>query len=82
MTVLDAALSLASQVFQYLNVKESRKYIDEMVELKRSIVEEEAKGYSSDDAKLEGLYADLAIIVEAARAELVSKQASQPPPIA
>lgn len=65
-----AALALATKVFEYLNTKESRKFIEDVKNIKLEILSEESKGYHSDDAKLEELYKRAKILIEAATAEL------------
>lgn len=67
---LAPALSLATQVFQYLNTKAATKYLTELMELKKDLLNEEAKGYNANAPKIEGLKARAKILVEAATAEL------------
>lgn len=52
-----------------MNLKEGNKYLNEMVGLQKDILEEEAKGYDSDDQKLVVLYRRLAIVAQAAVTE-------------
>lgn len=78
MDLLGPGLSLAEQVFKFVNTKMSMKYINELVSLRQDILEEENKGYDSDDAKLETLYKQAQIIQEAAKAQLSNLQAQKP----
>lgn len=69
-----AAIGLVSKFLEYLNTKNSRKYIDELVQIKTDILEEEKKQYWSDDAKLEELYSKLKIIFDAVEQEIQLKK--------
>jgi len=71
-SIVTAGIGLASKVADFLNTKQSRKYIDQMVKIKKSILEEESRGYFSDDTKLERLYDELKIIFEAIELELAN----------
>lgn len=64
-TVIESALNLASEVASILKIKEDRKYIDRIIKLQLEIKEENAKGYYSDDAKIEELSREAKIIFEA-----------------
>lgn len=64
-TVIESALNLASEVSSILKIKEDRKYIDRIIKLQLEIKEENAKGYYSDDAKIEELSREAKIIFEA-----------------
>ncbi len=80
--LLDGVVGLASQVFSFLNTLESRKYIDEIKDIKLQILAEEQKGADSDDALIEDLYARLGVIVEACNEDMSKQQgtsASVPP---
>lgn len=46
------------------------KYINQAVELKRDIMEEDARGDLADDVRIERKMKELAIITEAAHAQL------------
>ncbi len=61
--------ALAEQVMIFVNTENSRKYGDEIKEIKLQMLAEEEKGYHSDDAKIEHLHKKLKIVVEAADAE-------------
>lgn len=70
-----AGLGLAEQVLTYVNTQASRKLITDVRDIRLKILAEEGKGYYSDDAKLETLYAQAKILIEAAQAELRLKGA-------
>lgn len=69
-TIVAAALTLAGEVMKYVNTKNAQKLINDVKDLKLKILEEEGKGYTSDDAKLETLYAQAKVLMEAATSEL------------
>ncbi len=70
--IIDGLLGIISGVITHLNLAEARKYIDKVYSLKKDIVEEEAKGVDQiDDAKLESLYADLKLSLEAMQASII-----------
>jgi len=69
-TIIGSAIGLGTEVFKYLNTKQSRKYLDKLVKLQLDIKKEEDKGYQSDDLKLEKLYGELGIILNGARNEI------------
>lgn len=70
-----AGLGLAEQVLVYVNTKNARELIVKVRDTRLAILAEEGKGYYSDDAKLETLYAQAKIHMEAAEAELRLKSA-------
>ena len=69
--LVDSALGLASEIFKYINSKNATKYLDKMVSLKKEILEEEAKGYYSDDRLIEQLTSELSIVLEAVKQESI-----------
>ena len=46
-------------------IKLERKYIDELVQLKKELIEEKSKGDLSDDAKIENIYKKIPILLDA-----------------
>ena len=74
--LVGAGLNLASEVFKYLNSKESKKYLDKSVKLQQAIRLEEEKGYDAIDSKIESLLREYDIILGAARSELEIHRAS------
>ncbi len=62
--------ALATEGLKYVNTKAARQYLDELVGLQKQILDEEAKGYHSDDQLLVVLYRKLKVVAEAAHAEL------------
>lgn len=70
--LIDGALGLIKAIVDHLNLSEARKYIDKVYELKSDILEEESKGPDKiDDAKLESLYGQLKIAMEAMQASVL-----------
>lgn len=59
-------LSLATEGLRYMNLKEGKKYLDEMVALQKAILAAESEGYNSDDQEIVVLYGRLAIVAQAA----------------
>lgn len=59
-------LSLATEGLRFSTSKNATKYRDEMVDLEKQILEEEAKGYHSDDQKIVALWRRLSIVARAA----------------
>lgn len=62
-------LELAKEGLKYVNTAKARAYLDELVNLEKQILEEEAKGYHSDDQLLVVIYRRLKIAAQAATAE-------------
>lgn len=62
---IDGLLRLASSVVEFLTLKEQRKYVDRLFEIKKEILDERAKGQDADDAKLQALYAEGELAVTA-----------------
>lgn len=58
-------------------VKLERKYIDELVELKKQLIEEKAKGDLSDDAKIENIYKRIPILLDAIDRDLDAHASSK-----
>lgn len=75
MALLEPLIVLASQVCGIINTQEIMKYPSQLVDLKMQIQEELAKGYDSDDAKVEDLYEKIAIITQAIQNEFSIYQA-------
>lgn len=74
--MIAAGLELAAQIFTLINSLESRKYVDRIISIRLELVDEESKGYDSDDAKIETLHQECTIIMEAAKVELSKVQVS------
>lgn len=64
-----AGLGLAEQVMIKINTDAARKLITDVRDIKLKILEAENQGYYSDDAKIETLYQQAQILIEAATAE-------------
>jgi len=58
-------------------IKLERKYIDELVDLKKQLIEEKAKGDLSDDAKIESIYKRIPILLDAIDRDLDSRASSK-----
>lgn len=74
MDILSAALSLASNVFAYLNTEASKKYLDELVQAQKDLLDERAKGPERDDGLVEYLHQKIQILIQAAGNELARRQ--------
>jgi hypothetical protein len=70
LALLAPIIGLATESLKLINSKEATKYIDQMVKLKMNIMNEEAKGYNSDDVKIEKWYKELKIVLEAVQQEV------------
>ena len=70
--LIDGLLSVIGGIITHLNLSEARKYIDSVYSIKKDILDEEAKGADQiDDGKLEKLYADLKLSMEAMQASIL-----------
>lgn len=58
-------------------IKLERKYIDELVDLKKQLIEEKAKGDLSDDAKIESIYKRIPILLDAIDRDIDSRASSK-----
>ncbi len=76
--LIGSVAALLTQIFKLINTKESRKYLDQLVELQKDVLEEESKSYDQqNDAKVVQLRAELKIISDAAQQELTIWQAQK-----
>lgn len=66
---LGPALLLATKVMETINTDKARQLINDVKDIKLKILEEESKGYFSDDPKIETLKKQATILIEAATAE-------------
>lgn len=71
MDIVSSIVSLATEIFRYINTENSRKYIDRLVKLQLELSQERARGDLSDDAKIESMYKEITIISEAARQDIM-----------
>lgn len=69
--IIDGAIVLATEVFKYINTQDARKYLDQLTGLKQDLKDEQDKGYDSDDAKIEDLYAQIKLAFDACQQELI-----------
>ena len=58
-------------------LKISRKYIDELYSLNNQLIEEEAKGDLSDDAKIENIHKRIPIVLDAIRSDIGASAVSK-----
>jgi hypothetical protein len=68
--ILGAAIDAIAEGLKLARAKNATKWSDRMVELQLDIQKEEARGYDSDDAKIESMYKELGVIMVAAREEI------------
>lgn len=68
--LIETGLGLVSEILGYVNTKESRKYMERMIELQLSIEKERSLGHDRDDSMLEQYYRELEIITKAAQYEM------------
>jgi hypothetical protein len=68
-SLIAAALGAVTEGLKLISSKEATKYLDRAVELQLKIQKEENRGYDSDDARLESLYKEAKVILEAAQKE-------------
>lgn len=66
-----AGLELGTEVLKLVNSENARKYLDEIIEVKMEIQEEEEKGPMAIDSKIESLYKKLQILLEAVKNEIL-----------
>lgn len=76
--IILAALGLTDKVLGLMNLREMRKYKDRILEIKLAILDEEKRGYHTDDARIENLYKELKVTLEAAANEVVVINPTQP----
>ena len=67
--LISAALELGTEVMKKINTEASRKLINDVKNKRLELLEEEGEGYTSNDAKVEKLYAELSILIQAMTAE-------------
>lgn len=70
MGLIAAAIGLASGILQYINNKQALKYIDDLKKAQDDLQKEKAKGYDSDDAKIEFLEGQITTLFQAVQNEL------------
>lgn len=72
-SIIAPIATLVTEIFRLINTENSRKYIDRVDRIKRELLEEESRGYNDqNDAKIEALYKELKLAVEAAQSELLA----------
>ena len=68
---IGAGLGLAEQVLILVNSENARKYRDRIIDIRLELFEEEEKGPKAIDSKIESLYKELKIILEAVTNEIL-----------
>ncbi len=66
-----AGLELGTEILKLVNTENARKYRDQIIELKKDILEEEEKGPMAIDSKIESHYKELQILLEAVKNEIL-----------
>ena len=67
---LSPALGALTEALKLINTEETRKYLTKLYNLRKDILDEDSKGYDSDDAKIENLLKELKITLEAVENEI------------
>jgi hypothetical protein len=76
-------IGLVTSVCNLIGTEESMKYISQLNDAQMSLQTELAKGYDSDDAKIEALYAQIHVLVSTVQQQLAVFQAKPvPAPVA
>ncbi len=75
--IIDKGLQLGIIAGKYINTKESRKYIDKIIETRQKLeLELRRKLDDQDDVLIENMYKDLEIFMEGIRYEIENSNAS------
>ena len=75
--MIGLVLSVLNETAKAYGTAKLRKYIDRALELNLEIQREEAKGYESDDAKIESKKKELALVLETARQDSILMQSAK-----
>jgi hypothetical protein len=75
---LAALIPLATELLKMINSKQATKYLDEMTNIRKELLEETSKGFNSDDQKIVELYKRLEISAQAAYQEFQIVKAGTP----
>lgn len=73
--LIAAAIGAVVQGLKLANTERGRKYVDQLAQKQMQILDEEGRGYLSDDAALETFYKELKILMEASENEIRLVQA-------
>jgi hypothetical protein len=68
--IIGASITLITELVKSYNTNNVRKYIDRVSSLRLDIKGEEERGYDADDAKIESLYKELKIALDALQTEV------------
>ncbi len=68
--LITVALSLANTLMTFIQDQELLKYVNQMKDIQEQLISERAKGFNSDDAKIEALYGQFHVIASAFQNQL------------
>lgn len=68
--MIEALLKVTGSICDYLNLKEQRKYLNKVFDLKLEILDEIRKGDLADQAKIVSLQDELVLAVDAMQKEI------------
>ena len=68
--IIEGIIGLIGKLADVYKIKVGRQHIDRMVAIKKEILDEESRGVDSDDAKIETLYKEFDIELEAYKQEV------------
>lgn len=70
MEIATSLVALASKIFEFINTKSARQYIEELKDVQEKLLLEREKGDEADDGYIEHLFKRIVIIKEAAEREI------------
>lgn len=73
--LLEAVANAITEGLKLANSAHTGRFASEFHQIRMDLIEEKAKGYDADDAKIETLYKKYQAVVEAARLELATARA-------
>lgn len=71
---LEAAMKLATEVLKLINTKEAKRHQERLASLRQDLLDEEAKGYSGIDSRIEYLSKAIKLEMEAATNEILASK--------
>lgn len=69
--LIGSLIPFVAEALKLVNTERSRKYIDEINDIKRELLEEQLRGFDADDAKIGSLHRKLKIATDSAYQEWV-----------
>lgn len=75
--LVTAAISLANSICSFIATESLLSYPKKLAVLQQELLNEKAKGYQSDDAKIENLYSEINITIGAIQNEIAMLQAGK-----